>query len=94
MANKITLLRDRRRRSDHRPAGWACCAGWSTTTDPEDEGLHGDMSWRRTSLIVEQEHGSMDEQLVEVSHEQASRIVQYFREKFEREAAGGASAGS
>ena len=55
----------------------------------EDEGLHRDMSWRRTSLIVEQEHGSLDEQLVEVSHEQASKIVQYFREKFEREAAGG-----
>jgi len=55
----------------------------------EDEGLHRDMSWRRTSLIVEQEHGSLDEQLIEVSHEQASKIVQYFREKFEREAAGG-----
>jgi hypothetical protein len=49
---------------------------------PEDEGLHRDMSWRATSLIVEQENGSSDEELVEVSHEQASRIVQYFRERF------------
>lgn len=53
---------------------------------PEDEGLHRDMSWHRTSLIVEQENGSTDEDLVEVSHEQASKIVKYFREKFANEA--------
>ncbi len=52
---------------------------------PEDEGLRRDMSWARTSLIVEWEHGSLDEELVEVSHEQASRIVEYFRDKFARE---------
>lgn len=49
---------------------------------PEDEGLHKDMSWRHTSLIVEYENGSTDEDLVEVSHEQAGRIVEYFREKY------------
>ena len=52
---------------------------------PEDEGLHRDMSWRRTPLIIERENGSTDEDLVQVSHEQASKIVQYFREKFARE---------
>ena len=52
---------------------------------PEDEGLNRDLSWRRTSLIIEQENGSTDEQLVQVSHEQASRIVEYFREKFGQE---------
>ena len=51
----------------------------------EDEGLHRDMSWRRTSLIIEQENGSTDEDLVVVSHEQASKIVRYFREKFAQE---------
>ena len=48
----------------------------------EDEVLRKDMSWRRTPLIVEWEHDGRDDSLIEVSHEQASRIVQYFREKF------------
>jgi len=52
----------------------------------EDEGLRKDLSWKFTPLLVEYEHGNAEEDLVEVSHEQASRIVQYFREKF---AAGG-----
>ena len=52
---------------------------------PEDEGIHRDMSWRPTSLIVEQEHGGTDEDLVEVSHEQASKIFEFFREKFANE---------
>jgi hypothetical protein len=49
---------------------------------PDDEGLRRDMSWAFTPVIVEWEHGSYDNELVKVSHEQASRIVQYFREKF------------
>lgn len=56
---------------------------------PDDEGLHRDLSWHRTALIIEWENGSTDEELVEVSHEQASRIVEYFRRKFAEEAAGG-----
>lgn len=48
----------------------------------EDEVLRKDMSWHRTPLIVEWEHDGRDDTLVEVSHAQASRIVQYFREKF------------
>jgi len=49
---------------------------------PEDEGMGKDLSWRRTPIIVEWERSSYDNELVEVSHEQASKIVQYFREKF------------
>jgi hypothetical protein len=49
---------------------------------PEDEGLQRDMGWHRTSLIVEHEHGSTDEDLVQVTHEQASKIVEYLRQKF------------
>jgi hypothetical protein len=49
---------------------------------PEDEGLQKDMGWHRTSLIVEYEHGSSDEDLVVVSHEQASKIVEYLGKKF------------
>lgn len=48
----------------------------------EDEGLREDMSWKFTPLLVEYQHGNAEEELVEVSHEQASQIVQYFREKF------------
>jgi hypothetical protein len=51
----------------------------------EDEALQKDLSWRRTPVIVEWEHGSYENELVQVSHEQASKIVQYFREKFARE---------
>ena len=51
----------------------------------EDEGLQKDMSWRRTSLLIEHQHGSSEEELVQVSHEQASEIVRYFREKFANE---------
>jgi hypothetical protein len=39
----------------------------------EDEVLRRDFSWRRSPLIVEWERGSYDKELVEVSHEQASR---------------------
>ena len=49
---------------------------------PEDEALFRDMGWRWTSLIVEHENGSTDEDLVQVSHEQASKIVEYLRKKF------------
>jgi hypothetical protein len=52
---------------------------------PEDEGLRKDLSWSRTPIIVDWERGNYDNELVEVSHEQASRIVQYFREKFASE---------
>lgn len=52
---------------------------------PEDEGLRKDLSWRRTPVIVEWERSSYDNELVQVSHEQAGRIVQYFREKFAQE---------
>jgi hypothetical protein len=44
---------------------------------PDDEVLRQDMSWAFTPVIVEWEHGSYDYELVEVSHEQASRILRY-----------------
>lgn len=48
----------------------------------EDEALSRDMSWRWTPIIVEWEHDSFGDELVQVSHEQASRIVEYLRDKF------------
>jgi hypothetical protein len=36
-------------------------------------------------MIVESEHGNAEEELVQVSHEQASQIVEYLREKYASE---------
>jgi hypothetical protein len=35
---------------------------------------------------VDWEHGSYDEELVEVSHAQATKIIEYFRERWGRPA--------
>jgi hypothetical protein len=49
---------------------------------PEDEGLRKDFSWDFTPLIVEWERGDFGDELVEVSHAQASKIIEYFREQW------------
>jgi hypothetical protein len=47
-----------------------------------DEGLRRDFSWSFTPIIVEWQRSDFDDELVEVSHAQASKIIQYFREKW------------
>ena len=47
-----------------------------------DEGLRRDFSWSFTPIIVDWERSDFDDELVEVSHEQASKIIGYFREKW------------
>jgi hypothetical protein len=47
-----------------------------------DEGLRKDLSWKFTPAITEWEHGDFAYELVEVSHAQASKIIEYFREKW------------
>jgi hypothetical protein len=49
---------------------------------PSDESLRKDFSWGFSPAIVDWEHGSYDEELVEVSHGQASKIIEYFRERW------------
>jgi hypothetical protein len=49
---------------------------------PADEALRKDFSWKVTPLIVEWERGDFEDELVEVSHEQASKIIEYFRQKW------------
>ena len=49
---------------------------------PSDEGLRKDFSWSFTPVIAEWEHGSFDDELVEVSHAQASKILEYFRSRW------------
>ena len=88
MANKITY--------------WAILGGGSMVDRPqgllrrlehddgfEDEALrvNKDLSWGRTSLLIEEEQGNGEEDLVQVSHEQASKIVQYFRERLAQQRA-------
>ena len=56
----------------------------------------GDETCEKTSaghlhpVIVEWEHGSFDDELVEVSHEQAEKIIEYFRGRWGAGEPGGA----
>jgi len=47
-----------------------------------DEGLRRDFSWSFSPIIVEWERSDFDDDLVEVSHVQAMKIIEYFREKW------------
>lgn len=49
---------------------------------PSDEGLSDDFSWSFTPVIVEWERGDFANELVEVSHAQAEKIIGYFRERW------------
>jgi hypothetical protein len=49
---------------------------------PEDEALRKDFSWEFTPAIAEWMRGNLSYELVEVSHAQASKIIEYFREKW------------
>ena len=44
-----------------------------------DEGLRKDFSWAFTPAIVEWQAGDLGQELVEFSHEQAEKIIEYFR---------------
>ena len=52
---------------------------------PSDEGLRKDFSWAFTPAIAEWERDDLGQELVEVSHEQASKIIEYFRERWAAE---------
>jgi hypothetical protein len=47
-----------------------------------DETLRRDFSWVFTPAIAEWKHGSLSYELIEVSHAQASKIIEYFREQW------------
>ena len=47
-----------------------------------DETLRRDFSWAFTPAIAEWKHGDLSYDLVEVSHAQASEIIEHFREKW------------
>jgi hypothetical protein len=47
-----------------------------------DETLRRDFSWIFTPAIVEWKRGDLSSELVEVSHAQASKIIEYFRERW------------
>jgi hypothetical protein len=47
-----------------------------------DEGLTKELQWGFTPTIVEWKRGDLGQDLVEVSHEQASKIIEYFRGKW------------
>ena len=47
-----------------------------------DETLRKDFSWVFTPAIAEWKHGDLDDELVEVSHEQVTKIIEYFRSRW------------
>ena len=47
-----------------------------------DEGLRRDFSWKFTPSIVEWHRGDLGQELVEITHEQAEKIIDYFRERW------------
>ena len=49
---------------------------------PSDEAMSDDFSWSFTPVIAEWERGDFSNELVEVSHEQASEILEYFRREW------------
>jgi hypothetical protein len=74
---------------------YAIVGGSNSVTDPHglarrletdqgftDEVLRGDFSWKFTPVIVEWERGDFADELVEVGHAQASKIIEYFRERW------------
>jgi hypothetical protein len=46
---------------------------------PSDESMRTDFSWAFSPMIAQWERGGPGHQLVEVSHAQASQIIEYFR---------------
>ena len=46
---------------------------------PADEGMGKDFSWAFSPVIAEWESGGRKHELVEVSHAQASKIIEYLR---------------
>jgi hypothetical protein len=47
-----------------------------------DEGLHRDLGWHRTSVIVEWERAESTDDLIEVSEDEANRIIERFRARW------------
>jgi hypothetical protein len=72
---------------------YAITGGGNTVEDPrgivrrrifsdggfDDEGLHRDLAWKFTPIIVEWEHGNFSHELEEVSEERAMQIIEDFR---------------
>lgn len=51
----------------------------------EDEALSRDLTWARTSAIVEWNRDAMDFDLVEISEAKANELIERFREKWQQE---------
>ena len=57
----------------------ALFGGSNTKMVRPTRGPRRDFCWNFTPIIVEWERGDFEDELVEVSHEQASKIIEYFR---------------
>ena len=75
---------------------YAVVSGDGTSSDPSglarrrrmqaggfvDEALLRDLTWGRTSAIVEWKRDAMDFNLVEISEADAAQVIEWFREKW------------
>jgi ribosome-binding factor A len=71
-----TILGD----SDNQPRGLV--RRIETENGFTDEALRENLNWTFTPVLVEWERGDFADELIEVSHEQASKILAYFRAKW------------
>ena len=56
-----------------------------TPTGRVDESLQRDLSWRPTSSITQSEYGNLSGELAAISDDEASDLIERFREKWSQE---------
>jgi hypothetical protein len=50
-----------------------------------DEALHKDMTWRASTAVTDWEYGNYPGELVEISEDEATALIERFREKWSAE---------
>jgi hypothetical protein len=65
------------------PSGLARCR--FTRAGRVDESLQRDLSWRPTSSITQWEYGNLSGELAAISDDEASDLIERFREKWSQE---------
>jgi hypothetical protein len=56
---------------------------WLSGGGIEDEMLRRDLTWKRDTVITEWKRGEATEELLEIGEDEASALIERFREKWE-----------